>query len=67
MLQKVCTISSSYVKNECVCILLGSQKSALLRGVVQDEEEEELVDESHDDHVTLNLGSLLQPKLINQQ
>ena len=28
------------------------------------EEGEEVVDESHDNHVTFNLGSLLQPKLI---
>jgi coilin len=42
----------------------GSQRSALLRGVLTEEDEEEEKDRSHDNHVTLSLGSLLQPKLI---
>ena len=45
----------------------GSQKSSsLLRCVMtEDDEEEEMNEGSHDNHVTLNLGSLLQPKLIS--
>ena len=51
----------------CLCLILsatGSRKSALLRSNVLTKEEEELNNESHDNHVTLTLGSLLQPKLI---
>ena len=51
----------------CVCVSLGSLRSELLRcDVITEEanEEEEVVDESHDNHVTFSLGSLLQPKLI---
>ena len=44
------------------CTHAATRKSALLRSVFTEEEEEE--DGSGDDHVTLNLGSLLQPKLI---
>ena len=45
-------------------VCTGSHKSVLLRSNVLTKEEEELNNESHDNHVTLSLGSLLQPKLI---
>ena len=54
----------------CVCVccvagcVVGSLRSELLRQVITEEDEQETTDGSHDNHVTLNLGSLLQPKLI---